>query len=110
VAAVVQQADGKLVVAGSRAIGSGDEGFYQSVFALVRYDARGRLDPSFGAGTGTVTTAFGGLFANAHALVQQADGKLVAAGTSEEALALVRYEPDRSVDPSLGAGTESMLT
>jgi uncharacterized delta-60 repeat protein len=109
-AAVIQQADGKLVVAGSRAIGGGDEGYYQSGFALVRYDARGRLDPSFGAGTGTVTTAFGSEFANANALVQQADGKLVAAGTSDGALALVRYEPDGSVDPSFGTGSGTVLT
>jgi uncharacterized delta-60 repeat protein len=114
--ALVQQADGKLVVAGNRAIGGGDEGYYQSGFALVRYDARGRLDPSFGAGTGTVTTAFGSEFANANALVQQADGKLVAAGTtggvgtSGGALALVRYEPDGSVDPSFGTGTGTVLT
>jgi len=114
-AAVVQQADGKLVVAGSRAIGGGDEGYYQSGFALVRYDARGRLDPSFGAGTGTVTTAFvGSELANANALVQQADGKLVAAGTTggvgTSGLALVRYEPDGSVDPSFGTGTGTVLT
>jgi uncharacterized delta-60 repeat protein len=109
-AAVVQQADGKLVVAGSRSIG-GDEGYVQTGFALVRYDARGRLDPSFGAGTGTVTTPFGSEAANAYALVQQADGKLVAAGTTgglgtnSGDLALVRYELDGSVDPSFGTGT-----
>jgi len=108
-AAVVQQADGKLVVAGSRSIG-GDEGYVQTGFALVRYDARGRLDPSFGAGTGTVITAFGSDIAVASALVQQADGKLVAAGTSGGALALVRYEPDGSVDPSFGTGTGTVLT
>ena len=114
VAAVVQQADGKLVVAGSRAIGGGDEGYYQSGFALVRYDARGRLDPSFGAGTGTVITPIGSENANAYALVQQADGKLVAAGNSGRAsalaFALVRYEPDGSVDPSFGTGTGTVLT
>jgi len=113
-AAVVQQADGKLVAAGYRDIGGGDEGYPQRVFALVRYDARGRLDPSFGAGTGTVTTAFGSEFANANALVQQADGKLVAAGTTggvgTSGLALVRYEPDGSVDPSFGTGTGTVLT
>jgi uncharacterized delta-60 repeat protein len=109
-AAVIQQADGKLVAAGYRNLGG--PGYYYSAFALVRYDARGRLDPSFGAGTGTVTTPFGSEDANAYALVQQADGKLVAAGRAVgisghdvPAFALVRYEPDGSVDPSFGTGT-----
>jgi beta-propeller uncharacterized protein DUF5122 len=46
--------------------------------------------------------------------VQQADGKLVAAGTTggvgTSGLALVRYEPDGSVDPSFGTGTGAVLT
>jgi uncharacterized delta-60 repeat protein len=111
-AAVVQQADGKLVAAGYRDVGG--PGHLQGAFALVRYDARGRLDTIFGAGTGTVTTAFGSEDARAYALVQQADGKLVAAGTSSSddllAFALVRYEPDGSVDPSFGTGTGTVLT
>src|SRR5262245_25388466 len=69
-AAVIQQADGKLVAAGFRDVGG--PGHLQGAFALVRYDARGRLDTSFGAGTGTVTTAFGSEDARAYALVQQA--------------------------------------
>jgi len=70
----VQQADGKLVVAGS------SEGGPPFTETLVRYRANGRLDRSFGGGTGTVTTAFGP-GAAAKALVQQSDGKLVAAGS-----------------------------
>jgi uncharacterized delta-60 repeat protein len=116
-AAVVQQADGKLVAAGFRDIPQHrdhrggpryEPGDYQRAFALVRYDARGRPDKSFGAGTGTVITVLGSGLAGANALVQQADGKLVAAGfsgTYDSALALVRYEPDGSVDPSFGTGT-----
>jgi len=113
--AVIQQADGKLVAAGSRSLRG--NGYYgdNSGFALVRYDARGRLDKSFGAGTGTVTTAFGSEYSNAGAtaLVQQADGKLVAAGIihriADNAFALVRYEPDGSVDPSFGNGTGTVI-
>src|SRR5262249_31753930 len=119
--AVIQQADGKLVAAGFRSLrGNGYYGDH-SAFALVRYDARGRLDKSFGAGTGTVTAAFGsedasgGYFnAGANALMQQADGKLVAAGVLHRiagtAFALVRYEPDGSVDPSFGTGTGTVRT
>src|SRR5262249_43803936 len=115
--AVIQQADGKLVAAGFRGfrnIGRGP-GLYQQAFALVRYGARGRLDKRFGAGTGMGPTAVGSEDANATALVQQADGKLVAAGfrgsyPDGPAFALVRYEPDGSVDPSFGTGTGSVLT
>src|SRR2546422_5964863 len=72
--ALVQQSDEKLVAAGSAFTGN----FYD--FALVRYNANGSLDTTFGTG-GKVTTAFGGS-AHAFALVQQSDGKLVAAGAA----------------------------
>jgi len=75
VLALVQQTDGRLVTAGYRIVLPSPE-----VFAITRYRANGRLDRSFGGGTGTVTTAFG-KGAAAKALVQQSDGKLVAAGS-----------------------------
>jgi uncharacterized delta-60 repeat protein len=49
---VIQQADGKLVVAGYSYNGSNDD------FALVRYNADGSLDTGFD-GDGKVTTAIG---------------------------------------------------
>jgi uncharacterized delta-60 repeat protein len=49
---VIQQADGKLVVAGTSYNGSNDD------FALVRYNADGALDTGFD-GDGKVTTAIG---------------------------------------------------
>jgi uncharacterized delta-60 repeat protein len=49
---VIQQADGKLVVAGYSWNGSNDD------FALVRYNADGSLDTGFD-GDGKVTTDFG---------------------------------------------------
>jgi uncharacterized delta-60 repeat protein len=90
--ALAVQADGKLVTAGGRNYG----------FELVRYDADGRLDPSFGDG-GRVTTHFGDGRDAAAALVVQADGKLVAAGYSDGAFALARYEPDGGLDESFGS-------
>ena len=52
--AVVIQKDGRIVAAGwSMTAGSGD-------FALVRYTAAGKLDPSFGQG-GKVLTTFDAL-------------------------------------------------
>jgi uncharacterized delta-60 repeat protein len=113
--ALVQQADGKLVAAGR---GFGVTG--QTLFMLVRYDADGTLDPSFGEGTGTVITPFITGFANssglASALVQQPDGKLVAAGISSiddfytNSFAIVRYNADGTLDPTFGAGTGIVIT
>jgi len=98
--AIVVQPDGKLVAAGQ----SGESG--HAVFTLARYNADGRLDPSFGTG-GTVTTALGN-DSGANAIVVQPDGKLVAAGQRGSgffgAFALARYDVDGSLDPSFGSG------
>src|SRR6185369_4103592 len=74
--ALVLQPDGKLVVAGYSWNGSDYD------LALVRYDSNGSLDPSFN-GTGKVITAIGPGGDGADALALQADGKLVAAGFSQ---------------------------
>lgn len=81
---------GDVVVAG----GSGSDA------AVARYDAAGRLDPTFGAG-GTVVTDLGGDDA-ADALVVQRDGKVVVAGHRGPDLALARYSLDGRLDPSFG--------
>ena len=73
-----------------------------SDFALARYNADGSLDTSFGIG-GIVTTDFGGADA-AVALAVQADRKLVAAGTASDHIALARYMPDGTLDPTFGSG------
>jgi uncharacterized delta-60 repeat protein len=81
---------GDVVVAG----GSGSDA------AVARYDAAGRLDPTFGAG-GTVVTDLGGDDA-ADALVVQRDGKVVVAGHRGLDLALARYSLDGRLDRSFG--------
>ena len=72
--AVAIQADGKLVVAGET-----NNGINYDV-ALVRYNANGTLDATFGTG-GKVTTAVGTSDEAAYALAIQADGKLAVAAT-----------------------------
>jgi uncharacterized delta-60 repeat protein len=66
----------------------------------------GDLDPSFGTG-GTVTTAIG-TKSGAFGVAVQGDGKLVAAGPTGDpfpnAFALVRYNPDGSLDATFGSG------
>src|SRR5438067_2078816 len=98
--ALVLQPDGKMVAAGWD--GS------QSAFALVRYNANGSLDPTFGT-SGTASTPIGTDATGASALVLQADGKLVAAGTttndgSAYDFTVVRYNANGSLDATFGTG------
>jgi uncharacterized delta-60 repeat protein len=98
------QADGKIVVAGqSRIVPS-----QGSDFALVRYNADGMLDNSFGSG-GKVLTDFTGNFDDiAYNVLIQPDGKIVAAGynftTPVANFALARYNADGSLDNNFGTG------
>jgi uncharacterized delta-60 repeat protein len=103
--ALLRQPDGKLVAAGSGWNGS------QQTFALARYNPNGSLDTSFN-GTGKTTTAIGSAD-GAWDLARQADGKLVAAGDSNNGsnldFALARYKPDGSLDTSFN-GTGKVTT
>ena len=69
--------------------------------------AAGDLDPSFGAG-GLVATGFAHGDAEANGVAIQADGKILAAGSTGSGVgqrfALVRYEPDGTLDPTFGTG------
>jgi len=96
--AVALQSDGKIVAGGKLPLNS-----QTSAFAVMRYQADGSLDPTFGTG-GLVTTKFGAEFEAVQGLAIQPDGKIVAVGVADEALVLVRYDPDGSLDPSFGTG------
>ena len=99
-AAAVQAADGKIVVAGT---GSGGTNYDM---AVARYNPDGTLDASFGS-NGTVTTAIGASNDQGQAMALQPDGKIVVAGYSfigtSEDFAVVRYNPDGSLDASFGS-------
>ena len=100
ISAVALQTDGKIVAAGAAQNGTLLD------FALVRYHPSGALDPSFGT-NGTVITPFGTGNDRASAVIIQADGKIVAVGTSDSGnsdFALIRYHPDGSLDTSFGTG------
>jgi uncharacterized delta-60 repeat protein len=94
--AVAIQADGKIVVAGETTLS-----VTGSDFVVVRYNADGSRDNSFG-GSGVVTTDFGSSFDFAYAAAIQPDGKIVAAGYSavngNNDFALVRYNANGSLD------------
>ncbi len=95
--AVALQSDGKIVAAGYSSNGANDD------FALARYNTDGTLDTGFGTG-GKVTTAIGSGDDRAYAVALQADGKIVAAGSSSSDFALARYNTDGSLDSSFGTG------
>jgi uncharacterized delta-60 repeat protein len=106
------QPNGKIVAAGTKTSGSND-------FALVRYNADGSLDKTFGGGKGEVTTDIGNKSNDvAVRIALQADGKIVVAGatapngvstTTTDDLALVRYNPDGSLDTTFGTGGKVTL-
>jgi uncharacterized delta-60 repeat protein len=96
---VAVQADGKIVAAGhSNQFLSGSNGYD---FALARYNADGTLDADFGT-AGKITTDFGNFDDFAHSVAVQADGKIVAAGSTSNVFALARYNADGTVDEGFG--------
>jgi uncharacterized delta-60 repeat protein len=90
---VVEQPDGKLVVAGAT----------DSQFAFARYNSDASLDPTFD-GDGKVTLSFVEGYVAANAVALQADGRIVAAGEAQASdgtsrdFALARLNPTGSLD------------
>src|SRR6185503_9515143 len=78
-------------------------------FAMVRYNADGSPDLSFGSG-GKVLTDFFGESDQAIAVALLANGKILLGGSAEDPVigqrdfALARYNADGSIDPSFGSG------
>lgn len=100
--AVAVQPDGKLVVAGQAYSAAGSQDF-----ALARYNDDGSLDPSFGSnGNGLVTTPILAGADYARAMVLQADGRIVLAGSASNGsdldFAAARYNPNGTLDATFG--------
>ncbi len=103
--AMVIQPDGKIVVAGHKNSGAGNNDF-----AVVRYNADGGLDTSFNPGgvfggppnlAGMVVTAISGSDDEIEAVALQTDGKIVVAGfrtTPGLDYVVARYNTDGSLD------------
>jgi uncharacterized delta-60 repeat protein len=89
------QPDGKILLVGSC--------FYNATrdFFLVRFNVDGSLDSSFSV-DGKLTTAIGSMDDYAYDAVLQADGKILVVGQSNFDFALVRYNPDGTLDTSFG--------
>jgi uncharacterized delta-60 repeat protein len=94
--ATALQRDGKIVVI------SGTGSITDSDVVLVRYNANGSVDGSFGSG-GKRRTDLGGAD-EARDVAVQPDGKILVAGQSDGDLVLVRYNPDGTLDTSFGTG------
>jgi uncharacterized delta-60 repeat protein len=92
------QSNGKIVVAFSDFVGSDYD------FALMRFNADGTRDTSFGGGDGHVSTPIGSGSDYVNDLAIQSDGKIVVVGESTTVsgpdFTLVRYNTDGTLDAS----------
>lgn len=100
---MILQDDGKVVVAGQTNSGT------EFDFAIIRYNADGSLDSTFGTGGKVVTDVGTNSFDHPAKLLQQADGKFIVAGTIYQGglngdFGYVRYNTDGSLDTSFGTG------
>lgn len=111
--AICVQPDGKIVVAGSLTGQLHAAGNFTG-FGLVRYNADGSLDATFGV-HGGLTTVFAptGPLGSAWSLALEPNGEIIAAGQagqrqpldyhSPSSFALARYGPSGRLDPTFGA-------
>jgi uncharacterized delta-60 repeat protein len=107
-AALAIQTDGKILVGGTSFTGENDD------FAILRFNADGSLDNTFGVG-GIVTTKI--LKEDRIAgIALQFDGKIIAVGTSYQppgdvigTTVVARYNPNGTLDASFGASGISLI-
>jgi uncharacterized delta-60 repeat protein len=109
---VLVQPDGKIVGGGYGVDSVGMTAETVIKFEVVRYLSNGELDPSFGSG-GMVGVRLPSPFSFGRKLALAADGKLILGGTYDanpnpleenEAPALMRFNPNGSLDSSFGKG------
>lgn len=98
--AAALQKDGKLVCVGAADL-------QPRPLAVARFNLDGSLDTTF-SDDGRVITSLTSSNSGATSVAIQSDGKIVVGGSSHNGtnsdFAVVRYNPDGSLDPSFGAG------
>jgi uncharacterized delta-60 repeat protein len=110
--AVAIQSDGKIIAAGHTTNKRQSPNCHASCnleFALVRYNANGTLDSSFGSG-GKVITNMGASDDTIQEIVIQPDGKIVAVGQSSNRVALARYNSNGTLDSSFDSDGKLFMT
>ena len=105
--AVALQSDGKIIAAGTDFVDFSSEDNSNTDFAIARYNTDGSPDPTFGGGTGQLTTDFDGFNDDAFSILIQADGRLVAVGSAKNPtnfydFAATRYLADGTLDTTFG--------
>ena len=99
---IATQIDGKIVIAGYSNNAAGNEDF-----AVLRLNVDGTLDTSFN-GTGKILKAIGPGTDYATGLAIQPDGKIIVSGAAfngvDDDIALIRLNPDGTMDGSFGSG------
>lgn len=101
--ALLLQPDGKIVVGGLAYVAD-----FDADLALVRVDANGALDPSFGTG-GKVKVSLGTQRDSIQGLALQPDGKIVATGSNASSffaakVAVARFNVNGTLDSGFGNG------
>jgi uncharacterized delta-60 repeat protein len=103
--AIIIQSDGKYIVGGQSNDGSGSD------LTLVRYNTNGSLDTGFDT-DGIVTTDIAGNGDYIRAIALQPDGKIVAAGYSDNGtsndIVLARYNSDGTLDNGFGTSGHTL--
>jgi uncharacterized delta-60 repeat protein len=95
--AVAVTGDGHIVVGGELSPG----GSY--IVMLARYTSSGTVDSTFN-GTGYVITQVGATYSDTWGIALQPDGKIVVSATAGSGMALLRYTPGGTLDPTFGTG------
>jgi uncharacterized delta-60 repeat protein len=104
--AVALQTDGRILLVGSTSV-TGQ--IVATNFLVVRLNADGSLDSTFG-NSGKVATDFFGNYDQANSIAVQPDGRIIVGGIVTNAgpgsltSALVRYDSDGSLDATFGNG------
>ncbi|SHJ18754.1 delta-60 repeat domain-containing protein [Malonomonas rubra DSM 5091] len=103
---VVCRSDGKIYVSGDS---KPDDLSANDALLVIAYNSDGSLDTQFGGSSGYVLTPLDGFVsAAANSLLLDDEGKIIVAGTSEDAsvdsFTLVRYGSDGNLDTSFGSG------
>ncbi len=105
-------AAGRVLVAGSVTAPGGFPDF-----AVARYTTDGKVDTTFGGGTGKVTTDFNNLQNDGYSIATYPDGRVLVGGYARNGggdvnydFAVVRYKADGTLDTSFGNGTGKVTT